>query len=533
MDYSKDRKDKHPPAISNGESAAHLDNALETERTTFGQQQPYANMSTSPAPTRTLSVPSTPQDTSTPDQFPTAPRQPQQPSEPLPGQGQYGRGPTGQDWTYPEDSQRSSAPQGEMAPPPAYEEVVGPRAPHSAYGPSNGANYGPNASTPLLSPGSNAPNSSTPLLSPGSNGPNANNASTYTSIPVPPPRPPSSLSGSTESNPEQARRFNRLWILFFITAFILSIADYRDDEGSDHCSGRRSARRVLGNLDVGDNIQDFVVNIADLEGLVLVERARADDISNPGGVTRVMIEAVGSDREFMNAIQHDISQDSKRVKVSASRFSDIGENACLQLKVKILFPYHRTQVREMKLILTEGNVTVNLLDEFMGGALSPGPPAFPILPFQIKTMYSRVITGHTHVRAEVSNQATIGASVGSIQGHVLVGKELRVQVVEGNVDLAISQKNIANKMDSRVETVSGNIEVAMKTHYNGLFRLETVQGKLDVLNRDPANTVLSTFEPTEIRGWNTSQGKEPYYTSEVRLQTHSGNIDFSLKPNGQ
>ncbi|KAG0256654.1 hypothetical protein BG011_004381 [Mortierella polycephala] len=299
-----------------------------------------------------------------------------------------------------------------------------------------------------------------------------------------------------------------------------------DDKGSggsgdDLCGGRWRFTRNLTDFELSPTLDDFRVTMSGMVGYVIVEQAQDD--ANVQGTTKLIIEGSGADREDVNTINRFVKQDEfdNSVTVGITRFPGVGYPDCLRVVVKIIFPSLKTNVRRLKIAVGEGNVTVNLLENGHGhGRNRPS--------IQVQELDSRVITGHSHIRADVPTWIRLGGSVGTMMGEVVVGKEMSVAMVDGNVSLNLVQRSENNKMESKIAVANGNLRIGLPTPYKGAFKLQTLEGKVDVQNQDPARTHLTAVTDSSITGWSSSMGKEPSSASELKLNSRSGYVTLSM-----
>ncbi|KAF9201384.1 hypothetical protein BGZ49_008367 [Haplosporangium sp. Z 27] len=426
----------------------------EEERKAFGQQRPYAT----PTLTAQELEPTTTASTSTsalPSALPSAP-------SPNVSHVSHHVSPSAPQTQPQSRNEHSYNPQeGHVStdvPPPAYEEVAHPRAPQFEYQPDVDDNSNSNPSAPLLG---QAP------------------ATEYSAIPIP-------RAASTRGK--------------------------GDDEG---CRDKDLMTRNLTDRLLASDYTDFSVIMSNMPSYIIVDQEKEDQNQ---GLIRFIVEASSSEREDLQTIRQDIKLDKydRSVKASILRAADKEEPECMKTTVKIIFPLSTKRVRRLKLMVNEGNITVNLLD-----------PTDTIT--QVDRLESTVITGHNYIRADVASLAKFGGTVGTLKGEIKVRKELTVTVVDSDVALNLipdSSSTVSNK----ITTNNGNIDIGLHEDYEGAFKLSTTFGYVDVLNTDPLRTHISTRSETVIKGWHTLQGKEPLSPSELTLTTMKGRASLSLKP---
>ncbi|GJJ68461.1 hypothetical protein EMPS_00807 [Entomortierella parvispora] len=475
--YLGDRKTVLPPS----------QDVLEDERATFGDQAPFASASPSqPSPLDASS--SVTNGLQSPRDI--VPSQPTTPS--APSQSTLGRNP------------QEADPTPDVAPP-SYEEVAR-SSPHDPYRTSPRGGGQNNPSTPLMSGDHPRP-------------------STYSSIPVPPPAVPytPSLNGSIRSNSERASRFNKFWIVFFLVVVLLAFTDDESREGDDGsggggshgktCEERATYVRNMTALNVADTLTDFSIFASGLPVKVVFEQSLDDSPDAPNTIFS-HVEARAMNREDVMTLRSSflMDPDTSIVKVTINR---LGSAKCVQVLVKFILPRSVKSISNIKISLTEGSTLINLLEK-------DRPPV------QVGVMDIRVINGESNVRALVAKDAKVGGSVGKIQGELVVGKEFSVIMVDGNVTMNLSPAQ--GRIEGKVTVSNGNIQVGLPPTYEGVFKLETRNGALDVINRDPQRTVVTVQEPRLVRGYNSALGKEPRgATSEVRLEMRNGNASLSMK----
>ncbi|KAF9179580.1 hypothetical protein BGZ51_006828 [Haplosporangium sp. Z 767] len=354
----------------------------------------------------------------------------------------------------------------------------------------------------------------------------------YSTIPIPPPVPSysPSLSSQSESDPDRASRYNKWSMILFLAIILLLILDNDKDsvpfdggDGDDLCGGRWRFTRNLTDFELSPHLDDIRVTMSGMVSHVIVEQAQ--DNTNVRGTTKLIIEGSGADREDVNTINRFVKQDmsDNSVTVGITRFPGVGYPDCLRVVVKIIFPTFKTNVRRLKFAVSEGNVTVNLLENNNENDHTRNRPSI-----QVQELDSRVITGHSHIHADVPTWIRLGGSVGTMTGEVVVGKEMSVAMVDGNVTLNLVQRHENNKMESKIAVNNGNIRIGLPTQYEGTFKLQTLDGKIDVQIQDPARTHLTTITDTSITGWSSSMGKEPYTASELKLSSRSGDVTLSM-----
>ncbi|KAF8934679.1 hypothetical protein BGZ58_005503 [Dissophora ornata] len=456
MSSQKDRKGNEPDVV-----------LPEDERLTFGRQSPYATSST-PSHPEVEPVGST-----------AAPATSASPATRAP------------------ESHITDAPHPTMdAPPPAYEEVAVPRAPQLPYN-SNPDNEEHNS------------NPSAPLLG-------RPPAVAYSAIPIQPARSTASMSSNSTNNPERTGLFNKSWLIVFaFVLLLLIINDSMVTGGMDRCGGRLRYTRNMTDINLSPDINDFTVTMSGLASYIIVDQATEEGLVP--GTTKLIIEASSSDREVISVIKRDIKQDltdgSLKATITGSPAAEDPE--CLRSTVRITFPPSMKTVQRLRLLIKEGNVTIDLLGAHQN--------------VQVNELYTRVISGQSIVKADVPVEAYMGGSFGTMKGRIVVGQELRVNLVDGSVALDLAQKRQEDVTESRIEVKNGNIDVGLVTPYLGTFKLETLQGQVDVLHPDPARTHLSHVSSKSIRGWNSLTGKEPVGpTSELMLGTRNGKVALSM-----
>ncbi|KAF9957205.1 hypothetical protein BGZ72_002086 [Mortierella alpina] len=496
MSFAADNKDKK-------QAQGHIANAVtpEQEREMFGQQSPYATSnehSTAGAPSAYAGPPSVhgapPSVHGAPPSVYAAPPSARPSSaaaissSPAPAAN-----PQTQDLQSPA---RSHGPQAAAAidtpstdePPPSYEEVARSRAPQNQYGDSPNQEGYTSPSAPLLA---------------------ENPTSGYSSIAIPPPRP-SSLS---PSYPDRARRFNKFWLLFFVVIVVLLLMDDGDPSGGeDECNRRPRYTKTLTELALSPSMDDFTLNVSNMVGLVTVEQAPQDDASP---MARLLIEGSALDREDVGGILPNVRQIGATCVVSVSH-SERSTVDCVRATVKILLPASTTTLKRIRMSISEGNLTISLLD--------------PLQPqrIQVQDMDTKVITGHSNIRANVLSWARLGGSVGTITGKILVGKELQVAMVDGSVALDLAQSQESDVIEAKVEVMNGEVKVDMVTPYQGTFKLETNNGVTKV-DPDPARTHFTSLSNKSIRGWNSITGKEPGSpASALKLTARNGDVELSM-----
>ncbi|CAO3574158.1 unnamed protein product [Mortierella alpina] len=377
-------------------------------------------------------------------------------------------------------------------PPPSYEEVARSRAPQTQYGDAQNQEGYTSPSAPLLG---------------------GDHASGYSSIPIPPPRPPSpSLSSIFGPDPDRARRFNKFWLLFFVVVVVLLLMDGGDPWGDeDVCNGRPRYTRTITEIDFSPHLDDFTISISKIVGLVTVEQAPQDD---PSPSTKLLIVGSALDRDDFGAILYGTreTENTSVVTVSSSQQSTTG---CLRATVKIVVPASATTLRRLKVSLSEGNLTVSLLD--------------PLQPqrMQIEELDTRAITGHSDIRANVLSLARLGGSVGTIRGKIFVGKDLQVAMVDGSIVLDLAQSQETSVMDAKVEVMNGSAKVDMITPYQGEFKVETNNGWAKV-NPDPARTHFTSSSNKSIRGWNSKNKSPGSLNSNLKVLAQNGDVELSL-----
>ncbi|KAI1293413.1 hypothetical protein EDD11_008422 [Mortierella claussenii] len=318
----------------------------------------------------------------------------------------------------------------------------------------------------------------------------------------------------------RSRKFNKFWLIFFAVVLILLILDddrsEDDGEKEEMCRGRVRYSFNLTDVILPVAIDKFTMTGTGLISHVVVEQVR-DEASNLGR-TRLIIEASGIDREDIHSISRELRQDVRdgTIKADISRTGRVREPECLRAVVRIILPSSMKRIQLLNVAVSEGNLTVNLL--------GPNQPYI-----QITELLSRVITGHSIVRASVSERAKLGNSVGSIKGEIMVGKELVANLVQGDIALNLVQHKSTDIMESTLNVASGNLRVGLPAPYEGTLRLNAYNGEVNVEHQDPDRTYLSRVTKHEIRGWNSATGQEPGSpTSELRLASTNGNVTLSL-----
>ncbi|KAG0203784.1 hypothetical protein BGX28_004064 [Mortierella sp. GBA30] len=470
MSFPKDKKGavEHSPEVVTPEQ----------EREFFGQQAPYATTSTpSNAWHSTEADPSR----VIPTGIPTA-------SSPV-----HPAGPQLHHYSTTQNHEAQGHPTAD-APPPSYEEVAQSRAPQTNY--RDALNHeGDTSPTTAL------------LARPSANG--------YSSVQIPPPRPPSpSANSHSVPDPDRARRFNKFWLLFFVVVlFLLLLDNDKRLDNEEECMGRPRYTRNLTDYNILSSINEFTVTMTNMASYVVVEQAPADsDVT----LTKLIVEGSGLDREDVSGITRSVTQDSDTsYKVSLTQRSDA---ECLRGTVKIILAPGMTSLQRLKVAINEGNLTINLLD-----------PQWP-QRIQVRELDSKVITGHSNVRANINVWGRLGSSVGTITGEILVGKELQVAMIKGDVTLNIAQSSEKNVIVSKVEVVNGNARVGLSTPFEGEFKVDTVNGSANV-DPDPSRTHFTSVTNKVVKGWNSANNKAPSSpTSSLRVQTRNGNASLSMKP---
>ncbi|KAG9319749.1 hypothetical protein KVV02_003199 [Mortierella alpina] len=380
-------------------------------------------------------------------------------------------------------------------PPPSYEEVACSRAPQTQYGDTQDQEAYTSPSVPLLG---------------------GNPTSGYSSIPIPPPPRPSSPSPSSISVPgsDRARRFNKFWLLFFVVIVVLLLMDDGDPSGGeDECSRRPRYTKNLFEVAMSPNLDDFEVNISNMVGLVTVEQAPQGD---PSPFTRLHVEVSALQRDDLDGIQFGAREESGNTCFVTLSYSERSTVDCLRTTVKIVVPANATTLKRLKTSISEGNLTISLLDSLQSQ------------PIRIQELDTRVITGHINIRANVISWARLGGSVGTIAGKIIVGKDLQVNMVNGGVALDLAQSRETKVMDAKVEVMNGSAKVNMVTPYEGEFKVETNNGWAKV-DPDPGRTHFSSFSSKSIKGWNSVKDKDPGSSaSTLRLLARNGDVELSL-----
>ncbi|KAG0367149.1 hypothetical protein BGZ54_004324 [Gamsiella multidivaricata] len=376
--------------------------------------------------------------------------------------------------------------------------------------------YGPSPSNEPDSPrASSDPNFSTPLLGQAP-------ATPYTTIPVPPVQPTS----QRESSSEASSKWSRFWLVFFFVIVVLSVIDDNtttggdrdgdDRSGGDKCGGKSRYTTIIASADLQSDISDFSVISNGMASHVVVDQTAEGDSTS--GMTKLTIEASGTERDDLRTIRHEVKQDSTygTMKATVTGVSGSDRPECLRTVVRISFPPTKRTVERIKLYVVEGNVTVELLD--------------PKKPLQVSELDIKVITGHSLVNADVLSLARIGGSVGSIRGDIVVGSEFSALMVDGHISINLVQKSEQDAMESKVETNNGNIIVGLPTPYVGEFKVETTNGKAQLVDFDSKRTHVSYVSPTMVKGWSSATGKSPGYSSSfIKLVTRNGRPTLSMK----
>jgi hypothetical protein len=198
--------------------------------------------------------------------------------------------------------------------------------------------------------------------------------------------------------------------------------------------------------------------------------------------TQFIIQVSAVDRDDVNTIRHELEQDisSGYLKASVTGAATGEEPECLRTVVRIIFPPSKANIERLKLTVTEGNITVNLLD------LSKRLSSTPTPTIQVKELYTRVVTGHSRIRADVPMEAKLGGSEGTIQGELLVGNRLSTILVHGHIALNLAQKN-GTVIDSKVEIRNGNIDIGFVSRFktNVRLTLSLIPVEIQTLNFDP------------------------------------------------
>ncbi|KAG0302595.1 hypothetical protein BGZ98_007371 [Dissophora globulifera] len=377
-------------------------------------------------------------------------------------------------------------------------DVVTPRAPQLPYG-GDSRNDEDSASP------------SAPLLG------NRPPVAAYSTIPIPPSQP--GISGDEESiagDAERASRFNKFWLVFLICIVLLLILDdSKGADGQDRCGGQIRYTRNVTDLSLSPDIVDFTVTMSGMASHIIVNQA-GEEGPTPG-ITRLIVEASATDREDVNAIRREVQQDRSDGSLKASVVGGSGAEhpECLRTIVKIIFPPSITHIRRLKLLIKEGNITVNLLD--MNRHI------------QVDELYTRVITGYTFIKADVPVNTYLGGGFGTIKGRIIAGRELKTNLVDGDVSLNLLQKDIKDVMEAKVDVRNGNINVGLPTPYQGTFKLVTAKGHVGIPYRDPARTHVSRETEQTIQGWNSENGKEPRWpSSDLKLVTINGGVSLSM-----
>ncbi|KAF9430872.1 hypothetical protein BGZ76_000674 [Entomortierella beljakovae] len=495
MSFPKDKKD------TKGVVPEFLD--AEEERRAFGQQAPYASSSSIPTveetgPIEPYNSPidssslSTAQPTS-PSTFTSVPPSTGQQLQHLPPQNSSR--PNAEIHQDEEDLNEADLP-------PSYDESQRIREPQQ-YQPENYSSSNSSPSAPLL--GTPAPQGQS----------QAPQGSQYSSIPIPrstPSHPPSISGSSISTESERSRRLNKFWIVFFLVILLLLIfSDDEDDTGNKRCKTGNLFTSHIIDHELQPDILDFKLSSTNVQ---------QSDPKSTENLILYSIVASGSEYDDFKDIQHDTrvirTDHLLEESLTFSGSSGTPQSECLGVVVKITFPYSVRKIKRLKFQITDGNITVNLLDPAHGT--------------KVINLESRVITGHSDIRADVLETARLGASVGNIKGEIAVRKELVVNVVEGNVNLNLLP-NRGVLVSNTISTTNGNINIGLDGQtYEGNFKLSTTIGSVDVINTNPLRTRIASISRNFIKGWSTENAKEPMAGSDMKLQTTSGNAILSLKP---
>ncbi|KAF9998821.1 hypothetical protein BGZ65_005736 [Modicella reniformis] len=454
----------------------------EVERLTFGQQQPYASTPSTPSGgssggvnnNRNLHNPHT----------------------------NGGMGNSAQE--------RNQPPLPPSDAPPAYEEVSSPiRGPQVAnVSNSRDENHASDSSTPLLS-------GHRPPVTPYNTGP-----ASYAS------------SVSSDGDSDETRRLSRFWPFLIVAILILIVGTNDKKEGrhggfdDEMCRGRIAHRKNVTDILVSSSIRDYSVSVTGMISNIIVEQATTE--GSVPGTTQFIIEATASDHDDLDTIYPEVKQDigsgSLKATVTGGN-SGSDEMECLQTVVKIIFSPSSPTVENLRLTVSEGNITVNLLNLSKGTSSTPTT----ISSLQVKELYTRVVTGHSYILADVPVRARIGGSEGTIRGELVVGKEMSAMMVDGIVTLNLAQRNEKNVMESKVEVRNGKISVGLATPYEGEFKLEVAAGKLELINPSTNRTHLSYVGRNIMRGWSSVRPRGPTPpASELKLLGSNAVVTLSM-----
>ncbi|KAF9345410.1 hypothetical protein BGX26_003158 [Mortierella sp. AD094] len=418
MSFPKDKKGELPQAFD-----------AEDERKTFGQQSPYATP-TLAAQSIEPTVPTAPVASSS-----SAPATPPQPQPSTPSASPIEQPSTPQ--TLPQSrNEHSYNPQGGHVamevPPPAYEEVAQhrqPRLPQQHYRPEEDNNTDPSA--PLLGRTPAADYSSIPV---SSNIPIARAADSH---------PPSISGSSTSEDSQRSRRFNKFWFWFIVVIIVLLILDRGEIEGSGgKCANQVS--KTMTELQLAPDYTDFTVAMTNMPSYIIVDQR----ISNEDEGIMITATATAFDREDLQNIRHEIVHDQYlgTIKLTYNRESSKAEPKCLKTTFTITFPPSMKKINRLKLMVNEGNVTVNLLE--------------PNKTLSLQYLESTVITGHNYIKADVGNYIKVGGTVGTLRGEIAVRRDFSANLIDGDVSLNLIQSP-GVLVSSKISVVNGNVNVGM------------------------------------------------------------------------
>ncbi|KAF9961168.1 hypothetical protein BGZ70_008345 [Mortierella alpina] len=279
----------------------------------------------------------------------------------------------------------------------------------------------------------------------------------------------------------------------------------------DECNGRPRYTRNIAEVSLSPHLDDYTISISSLVGMITVEQAPQDD---PSPFSKFLLEGSALDRDDFGAIEYGSREvgNTCAVTVSSSRQSTTD---CLRATVKIVVPANATTLKRLKVSMSEGNLTISLLD--------------PMQPqrMQIEEVDARAITGHIDIRANVLSFARLGGSVGTISGKIFVGKDLQVALVDGSIALDLAQSQETSVMDAKVEVMNGSAKVDMVTPYQGEFKVETNNGWAKV-NPDPARTHFTSLSNKSIKGWNSKNKNPGSSNSNLKVLARNGDVELSL-----
>ncbi|KAF9126244.1 hypothetical protein BGW39_006762 [Mortierella sp. 14UC] len=471
MAASKDRKGATPSAP-----------ILEEEQATFGQQPPYAAgfNDNDPAASSSAYFPITSPSIHSPVR--SQPSTVTSPQQSIPATAAPSAIPLFQQDAqhYPEDDQ-----------PPAYDEVARPvGAPHNYYGNNNSQGYN-NPTAPLLPSG--PPGNSYSAIPP---------ATPYT------PESPSSIYGGSD---DSSRRFNKFWIIFLAVVVFLSIT-VDDDNGADNGECGVGFTRSIISQSIPISINNLEITADGIATTVILETMEHGG-DEPDKV-QVRIFATGRDRDDLRRVIKGSNVDPARslLRMMISREGDAAPNDCMSAVIRLSIPPSMEIIERLKIFVDEGNVTLAMRR--------------PWLPFQIKDLNTKVVTGYTRVDARVASMQ-LGGSVGIIEGNVETGPSMTVLMVDGSVSLNVTQ--FTPVLDGKVTVTNGNIDVGLLTPYVGTFRLEAGSGLVQVHHADFEKTKVKYESNRAAKGWRTETGSEPRgRVSSLKLTTHSGLAELDM-----